>query len=257
MSMGSSVHETRVCRVHGDYTADGFEVFGRVMFKGCPACTAEMHAREEQKREQDRIQWEQQRLRDVMDATNLPERFKSRTFDSFVAESDEQRRALTIVRDYAEDFPRNLQKGLGLVLAGKPGNGKSHLASAAILKLMDRYSTTYLTCMQMMRAVRDTWRRDSDRSEREVMQMLGSDIDLLVIDEVGVQYGTDGEQTIIFEVLDRRYGNQKPTILLTNQDKAGFKAFVGDRVFDRLVETSRWVPFDWASYRPRARELEQ
>ena len=68
-----------------------------------------------------------------------------------------------------------------------------------------------------------------------------------------MQYGTDGEQTIVFDVLDRRYREVRPTLILTNQDKAGLKAFVGERTFDRLVETCRWVPFDWPSYRPQAR----
>jgi DNA replication protein DnaC len=68
-----------------------------------------------------------------------------------------------------------------------------------------------------------------------------------------VQYGSDSEQTILFEILDRRYAEMRPTVLLTNQDRAGLKSFVGDRVFDRLSETSRWVAFDWKSYRPTAR----
>ncbi|MNL85189.1 DNA replication protein DnaC [compost metagenome] len=75
-----------------------------------------------------------------------------------------------------------------------------------------------------------------------------------MLDEIGVQYGTDGEQTILFDVLDRRYRDMKPSVFLTNQDKKGFKEFIGERTFDRLTETSRWVPFDWASYRPQARK---
>ena len=104
----------------------------------------------------------------------------------------------------------------------------------------------------MIRAVRETWRRDSEQSEREVLRYFAS-LDLLVIDEIGVQYGTDGEQTIIFEVLDRRYRDIRPTILITNQDKGGLVQFVGERTFDRLIETSRWIAFDWPSFRPAAR----
>ena len=107
--------------------------------------------------------------------------------------------------------------------------------------------------MGMIRAIRGTWRKESEKSETEVIQMFSS-VPLLVLDEIGVQYGTDGEQTIIFDVLDRRYRDMKPTILLTNQDKKGFKEFIGDRSFDRLVETSRWVSFDWDSYRATARK---
>ena len=80
-----------------------------------------------------------------------------------------------------------------------------------------------------------------------------SEVPLLVIDEIGVQYGTDGEQTVLFEILDRRYREMMPTILLTNQGAEGLRTFIGDRSFDRLRENSRWVTFDWDSYRKQAR----
>lgn len=69
-----------------------------------------------------------------------------------------------------------------------------------------------------------------------------------------MQYGTDGEQTILFDVLDRRYRDLQPTILLSNQDVAGLKTFLGDRAMDRLKECARFVPCQWPSYRPQARK---
>ncbi|MDP0953484.1 hypothetical protein Q6283_29845, partial [Klebsiella pneumoniae] len=71
---------------------------------------------------------------------------------------------------------------------------------------------------------------------------------------VGVQYGTDGEQTILFDILDRRYRDMQPTIILTNQDVKGLQEYIGERTFDRLREVSRLVTFDWESYRPVARK---
>jgi len=112
----------------------------------------------------------------------------------------------------------------------------------------------YLSCLDMIRLVRETWRRDSERTERDVLKLLGQRIDLLVIDEIGVQYGTDGEQTIVFEIIDRRYAEMRPTVLITNQDKQGFIGFVGERVADRLRQTHDWIPFDWPSYRSNARK---
>ena len=69
-----------------------------------------------------------------------------------------------------------------------------------------------------------------------------------------VQFGTDSEQNHIFDVLDSRYREMRPTIILTNMDKEGLKGFVGDRVFDRMTEVAKWVPFAWASYRTTARD---
>ena len=69
--------------------------------------------------------------------------------------------------------------------------------------------------------------------------------------------GTDGEQTILFDVLDARYRDMRPTIMLTNQGAEGLRGYLGDRTFDRVRETSKFVAFDWESYRPMARDEQQ
>lgn len=243
--------ETRdaLCPEHGAF--ESRNIIGRVWSK-CPTC-AEIEA-ENRRVAEDRAAREraEARHRSMIEAACIPARFVGKNFDNFVADTPQKRHALTVARDFAEQFAEHSRKGSGLILSGLPGTGKSHLAGAVLQELLPR-DVRYMTCLDLIRAIRETWRKDSERTEGQVLRYLER-LDLLVVDEVGVQYGTDGEQTVLFEVLDRRYREVKPTILLTNQDKAGFKGFVGERTFDRLAETCRWVPFDWASYRPQARK---
>lgn len=241
-----------VCPQHG-----GFD--SRLLFatrtggrwSGCPKCREESEQAERDERERRDAEVQAARHRGLIEGAAIPSRFVGRTFDTFVADTAEKRHAVTAAREYAEQFDERSRRGQGLILAGKPGTGKSHLAAAILQATLPR-QVRYVTCMDVIRAVRSTWRRESERSETQVLRML-HDLDLLVIDEIGVQYGTDGEQTILFDVLDGRYRDMKPTILITNQDRAGFTQFVGERTFDRLVETCRWIAFDWESYRPIAR----
>jgi DNA replication protein DnaC len=183
----------------------------------------------------------------------IPARFIGRTLDNFRAATPEQAAALATSKAYAENFEQVYKRGDGLVFSGLPGTGKSHLATAILQAILPGRCGLYMTCMGLIREVRNTWRKDSERGEAEVLRIIGQ-VPLLVLDEIGVQYGTDGEQTILFDVLDRRYREMKPTILLTNQAKQGLKDFIGERSFDRLTETSKWVSFEWASYRPQARK---
>lgn len=242
-----------LCPDHGAFQSIGLG-FGRVVrWSRCPGCQAADDERERAERASAEVARQREARERLIGEADIPARFRSRTFASFVADTDAKRKALEVATAYAGQFDEAMQRGSGLVFAGLPGTGKSHLAASILLALVDNRAVRYTTCMGLIRMIRDTWRRDSEISERAVLRMLCDDIDLLVIDEVGVQYGTDGEQTILFEVLDRRYSGMRPTILLTNQDRDGFKSFVGDRVFDRLRETSRWVAFDWPSYRGTAR----
>lgn len=245
-------NETRraSCPEHGEY--ESRTLFKAKIWTKCPECAAEQKRAEQAAEELRRQAVAEQRHRERLHSSRVPARFIGRSFDNFKAETEGQKRALTTTRDYSEQFDDNLNRGQGLILAGQPGTGKSHLA-AAILQTKLHRSVCYVTCMDMIREVRDTWRKGSDRSELQLLDTFGG-IDLLVIDEIGVQYGTDAEQTIIFDVLDRRYRDVLPTILLTNQDHAGLKQFIGERAYDRLTETCKWVAFDWPSYRTEARK---
>jgi DNA replication protein DnaC len=236
------------CPVHGVYASRHVM---RSIWTKCPTCEAEAAAAQ-QAADQARAKADAEvRHRKMLDQACIPARFERCTFENFLATTDEQRHALTVSREYVEDFAEKAKAGETLIFSGKPGTGKSHLAGAMLRALMSN-DVRYITCLDMIRAVRDTWRKDSDRSETQILNYLER-LDLLVIDEVGMQYGTEGEQTILFDVLDRRYRELKPVVLLTNQDKDGFRGYVGDRTYDRLRETCRWVAFDWASHRPQAR----
>jgi DNA replication protein DnaC len=239
----------KTCETHGDF--ESRHIIDRIWSR-CPKCEAERRTVEEAEAEEQARKMREARRRKLLGRAAIPERFAGKSFGSFNADTDAKRSALTVLRDYAENFECNAQAGRGLILSGKPGTGKSHLAGAVLQSQLNR-DVLYATCMDVIRMVRETWRRDSEKSERQVLAYLGG-LDLLVIDEMGVQYGTDGEQTVLFDVLDRRYREVKPTILLTNQNTDGLKGYLGERTFDRLRETCRVVSFDWESYRPQARK---
>lgn len=238
------------CPAHGVFTSRN--IIGRV-WSQCPDCEAAARAEREREEAADRQRFNEERHRRMMAAAQIPARFERCAFDNYVATTDGQRQALATARDFAEDFEVHAKRGATLILSGQPGTGKSHLTGAILRALMPTKDVRYTTCMDLIRAVRETWRKDAQHSESAMLGYFES-LDLLAIDEVGMQYGTEGEQTILFDVLDRRYRQVKPTVLLTNLDKDGLKALVGERTFDRLRETARWVSFDWPSYRPVARK---
>lgn len=250
--------KSRHCEQHGEYIATGTRYLAfnatRDVWTRCPACDKARNDAIAAKEAADALARAQAERSRQLEQADLPRRFIGRTFDNFEAVSPEQAAALAICRDYAESWQDLARSGAGLVLSGKPGTGKSHLAGAIIQAVMSPTCwARYVTCGDMVRAVRGTWRRDSEKSEADVLRTFGEEIDLLVIDEIGVQYGTDGEQTVIFDILDRRYREMRPAILLTNEGKSGLNRYVGDRVFDRLRETSKWISFDWPSHRPQMR----
>lgn len=242
------------CDMHGPYMASVTRLTKpRIFYGQCPECRRLSEAKEAAKRAEEQRERNRQEYIHLMGVAGVPARFAGRTLAKFKAETPEQSRALSIAAEFATNWDETLRQGRWLVFSGQPGTGKSHLAIAILQAILPMYVGQYMTCMELIQILRSTWRKDSEVSELRMLDRFAK-IPLLVIDEVGVQYGTDSEQNHLFDVLDRRYREMMPTILLTNQDKDGFKTFVGERVYDRMTECARWVPFTWQSYRPQARK---
>ena len=168
----------------------------------------------------------------------------------FEAVTKAQKHALEISRGYVDDFAANHRDGRCLVYLGNIGAGKTHLACAIAIALARAgFRPRYTTVGDAIRALRESWRSDAKRSEAQVLQELSS-YDLLILDEVGVQFGSDGELTQLTGLLDNRYRNLKPTLAISNLDKAGLEEFLGARAVDRLRENGgQMVIFNWGSHR--------
>jgi DNA replication protein DnaC len=244
------------CPAHGEYQARAWSIGGKDRFSACPQCEAEKArqaaADADRQRQLDRALRDADEAAKALSVARVPKRFVGKTFETYAADTERQRLALSICRSYAEDFAEHRKVGTGLTLAGGTGTGKSHLAAAIIQHISPLRSALYATVSDVVRGVRDTWRRDSPMSTGQMIDSLRN-LDLLVLDEIGVQSGTDNEHQVLYDVLDGRYRDCAPTILLTNLDHQAMQAAIGDRLFDRLRETSRWVQCNWESYRPKAR----
>ena len=67
--------------------------------------------------------------------------------------------------------------------------------------------------------------------------------DLLIIDEIGVQFSTDAERQILYDVFDRRYEAFRPTFLISNlelrstENQLGVDRILGARIIDRSINS--------------------
>lgn len=246
------MNQIKHCKKHGDYESKHIDCgsFGISIWTGCQECAEEKRAAseaDERAREAERIAriWENK-----MQLSGIPERFNDRTLETYIAATESQQNALDIATLYADHF-QTLPAPKNAIFSGKFGTGKTHLACGIALRIMGRYGrhAVFITTQRLIRAVRDTWRRDSDKSESEVVAAFVHP-DLLIIDELGVQAGTENERQILFDIINDRYEKRKATLILTNLSVEECKQFLGMRVFDRLRDDGGMViVFDWESYR--------
>lgn len=235
------------CQQHGAY--ESRNLFGAVWSR-CPICSARDAAEDERKRLADQDEERQRRWQATVKHSGIPPRFQSRTLDTFEAVSDSQKAALTFAQDMADELVSRNRTGRCAVFIGKPGTGKTHLAvGIGMHALQARRTVLFTTVTRLIRRIRDTYNKGSDETEIEAVSVF-TNPDLLILDEIGVQRGTDDEKLLLFDVLNDRYENQRSTILLSNLPADALRGYLGDRVFDRLKEDGgQVVVFNWDSRR--------
>ena len=192
----------------------------------------------------------QQNTRNKMLHAGIPPRFVGMTLDGYQAPLPKQQSVMRKVRGYSDEFPKTYKTGKSMMLLGGVGTGKTHLACAIVQRiLLCGGSARYVTAMNAIRSIRETWGKGAEKSERDVVEAFAK-LDLLVLDEVGQQQGTDNELVLLYDIINARYDQQRPTIIVSNYGVAKVTDYLGERVIDRLRENGgAAVLFDWPSYR--------
>ena len=97
--------------------------------------------------------------------------------------------------------------------------------------------------------IKSTYNKNSYESESDVIEKYIS-TELLIIDEVGAQSGSDYEVNTMFRIINSRYERMKPTFLISNLSEEDLSEYIGERTIDRFYENHGAVfVFDWESYR--------
>lgn len=178
---------------------------------------------------------------------NVGERFKGMAFDDYKPTCDKAKKILSGCQNYVSGF--ETIQGASLLMLGSPGTGKNMLAAIIgqeVIKLGKSFFHT--TALKLVRRVKDSW-RNKEESEQTVIDSFVAP-SLLVIDEIGVQFGTPTEQLFLTEVINERYEKRRPTILISNLTLSQLTETMGARVIDRFYDDGSMIMvFDWQSFR--------
>ncbi|QCT21793.1 AAA family ATPase [Jejubacter calystegiae] len=243
------------CESHGEYEQRVRTITGMIKIPPnhteCPGCLREQLDELHREREQIDAEARRRTIERLKLDFRVPERFADCTLDNYVPGCDDAKKALRVCQAYASKWPDRLKRGGGLVMCGKPGTGKNHLALAIAQHVIEKHQSTavFTTALKIAREYKATWSKSATRSEDDVIRQFTRP-DLLIIDEVGVQFGSEAEKLIMFEIINTRYERMRPTILISNQSKEELSAFIGERVIDRMNDGGGCtLAFTWDSYR--------
>lgn len=172
----------------------------------------------------------------------------------------EQKRLDNYDFDYQPELPRKqirqlasaqfIPEGGNVILMGKPGVGKTHLANAIGLEaLKHNYTVRFTHANQLIEQLHTA---KADGAYRNLMNRILK-IDLLIIDELGFKKLPAQGADDFFEIIRQRY-ERKSIIITSNRTFEDWGQIFGDAVLasaiiDRLVHHAQVFKITGDSYR--------
>lgn len=183
-------------------------------------------------------------------AANIPKRYYPHcTLDNFYVRDNA---ALIAAKRYVQEFVDLWSGGgsTGLLLMGGCGSGKTHLAVAALLEIINSGKpgrVLFSNFQDLIQEIQASFDSDQVPSKSELLRPL-LEVDLLVLDELGAQKPTTFVQDTLYYVINTRYNNNSTTVFTTNyfdrtgeQKEESLEQRIGVRLRSRLSEMTETI----------------
>jgi DNA replication protein DnaC len=193
------------------------------------------------------------RFKKLLAAARIPRRYSRCSFESFKSTpGTSQDRALLFAQSLVNEYPAVER---GLLFMGPAGVGKTHLAVAIIKGLIQKgFAGLFSESGALLKEIQDSYNPISKSSELKVLAPIYQ-IDVLVLDELGATVPTDWVRDTMYQIINKRYNDNKLTIFTTNyfderveQEKI-LEERISVRLRSRLYEMCTKVVMDGEDYR--------
>jgi DNA replication protein DnaC len=201
----------------------------------------------------------------LLEQARVPPRYRKCDLDSFVLYPNENLiNAVNKTRRFVEEYPVN-QKGLCLI--GPPGIGKTHLAVAALRRVVITKGARglFYDTRDLLRVIRSTYNPLVRTAEMDILRPV-MEADLLVLDDLGSEKTSEWVEETMNLIVNTRYNQRRHTIFTSNYEdrpeEAGgddadastrrdftLKERIGFRIHSRLHEMCDFLEFEGADFR--------
>ena len=137
-------------------------------------------------------------------------------FDNFII-TETNKKEVEIAKDFTKKCINKNQKN-GLIITGKSGVGKTHLATAILNKLTEKDMLVLMgRLILLLDVIKDTF-KDFSNKEKDIIELY-SKVDMLIIDDLGTERITSWALEKLYTIIENRNENKLPIIVTTRFNK--------------------------------------
>lgn len=172
---------------------------------------------------------------------------KDCSFNNYVTKYEGQLNALNLSRQYVKNFDNSITN---FIFSGYSGTGKNHLAAAICKELLSvKKSTLIISVADILSKMKNSFRDYSFDDSQSFLQRI-TNVDLLILDEVGLHSHSRYLQMILDQIVNRRSSYKLPIGMISNLNFESMTKFLSERVMDRMrFGNGLYVIFNWVSWR--------
>lgn len=212
------------------------EMFGKKRKMPC-LCKCESDKIKEQERIEENKQ-KQMRLDKLKMNSLMDKKFEQCTFKNWQMD-EANKRMYELGVNYIRNWEQMKKDNIGFILYGGVGIGKTYLVSCIANSLLEQYiPVIIISSIALLGKYKKAY---MDKQAEVTITNNLQQADLLIIDDLGAENDTAWVKEKIYEIIDSRYRDSKPTIITTNltlqqlQEKLTGEDGI-TRTYDRLLE---------------------
>jgi DNA replication protein DnaC len=160
----------------------------------------------------------QARVERALQRAGVPERYRGKSLQSFKSDGKDPSlyKAVDAARRFVDNYPFGME-GLGLLIVGSSGLGKTHLAAGILQALVieKRVNGLFYDYHELLKKIQNSYNSTVAATELSVLRPV-FEAEVLVLDDLGATRPTDWVWDTVAHILNARYGRNQTTIITTN-----------------------------------------